>query len=60
MELEWNWTDLYTIPFTKWAPRPRWRPAITYLTGKAARIAHPAKGDSFLAMANADELRDDI
>tara|TARA_B110000027_G_scaffold130760_1_gene154029 strand:+ start:156 stop:2876 length:2721 start_codon:yes stop_codon:yes gene_type:complete len=53
---EWNWTDF----FTKWVPMAKVEAAIAYLTGRAARIAHPAKGDPFLATANTGESRDDI
>ena len=53
---EWNWTDF----FTKWVPQIKVEAAIAYLTGKAARIAHPAKGDPFLAMADIGGTRTDI
>ena len=53
---EWNWTDF----FTKWVPQLKVEAAIAYLTGRAARIAHPAKGDPFLALQDIGATRNDI
>ena len=41
-------------------PQVKVEAAIAYLTGKAARIAHPAEGDPFLTMADIGGTRKDI